>query len=61
MDEEHFITKLERKKKKKSLTRRLKRKLDRFVNTKNLIFLCIAVVLGYLVGKWLLNYLLSLE
>jgi hypothetical protein len=61
MDEEHFITKLERKRKKKSFTRRLKRKLTRVLNTKNLIFLCVAVILGYVVGKWLLNYLLSLE
>lgn len=61
MNEEHFITKLERKKKKKSLKRRLKRKLDRFFNTKNLIFMCVAIVLGYIVGKWLLDYLLSSE
>ena len=61
MDEEHFITKLEKRKKKKSLTRRLKRRLNRFVNTKTFIFICLAVVLGYIVGKWLLDYLLSLE
>jgi len=61
MDEEHFITKLERKRKKKSLRRRLKKKLNRLVNAKNLIFICVAIVLGYMVGKWLLNYLLNLE
>jgi len=60
MEEEHFITKIERRKK-KSLKRRLKRKMNRFVSTKNFLFICVAVVLGYLVGKWLLNYLLSLE
>jgi len=60
MEEEHFITKIERRKK-KSLKRRLKRKMNRFVSTKNFLFMCVAVVLGYLVGKWLLNYLLSLE
>ena len=60
MEEEHFITKIERRKK-KSLKRRLKRKMNRFVSTKNFLFMCVAVVLGYLVGKWVLNYLLSLE
>jgi uncharacterized membrane protein YwzB len=61
MDEEHFITKLERRQKKKSLKKRLKRKLNKLFNTKNLIFMCMAIVLGYIVGNWLLNYLLSLE
>jgi len=61
MDEEHFITKLEKRQKRKSLRRKVKRKLNRLFNTKNLIFMCVAVVLGYIVGKWLLNYLLSLE
>jgi len=61
MEEEHFITKLERRRKRRSLRRRLKRKLNKFLNRKNLIFVCVALVLGYIVGKWLLNYLLNLE
>jgi len=61
MEDEHFISKLEKRHKRKSFKRRFKKKLGKLLNTKNLIFMFVAVILGYVVGKWLLDYLLSLE